>query len=126
MVVIMTLHLISNDQQFVLLSCHSCIWQSSAKDCIVCHCLGLCHTSKSTLNCHQKNAIAPTVGSLQKAEQEKVAKEAPQGCLLMGDGCADQPGHTVKYLVYTFIEGSSSKVLHMQFADKRQVCFVFL
>ena len=66
--------------------------------------------------------MCPVISEFWQREQEKVAAEVGNGFVLMGDGRADSPGHTAKYLVYSFLDAKTNKVVHMEFGEMWQVC----
>ena len=89
-----------------------------------CRCLGLAHPSSASFLRHQRNVVCPVVKKFWQDEQALTAAQIPKGCILMGDGRADSPGHTAENLLYAFIEMSTNRIVHLEFRSVRQVCLI--
>ena len=71
----------------------------------------------------QKNVVCPGLDKLWKKHGEHCISRMPDGAVVCGDGRCDFPGHSAKLLVYPIMDHSSGLIYHLEFCDKRHVCW---
>ena len=77
----------------------------------------LCETSFYNI---QRNVVSPGLEKLWQKHVELNLPKMPKEAVLCGDGRCDSPGHSAKLLVYPIMDNVSSRIYHLELADKRQ------
>lgn len=92
-----------------------------AKIAQFCSVAGLAFIKENSFFNIQKNVVCPCLQKLWAEHVESALEYMPPNVTLCGDGRCDSPGHSAKLLVYPLMEHDSGRIIHLQFADKRQV-----
>ena len=86
--------------------------------------VGIAVINTRTFFRHNARYLQPAVYHVWCAQQQSlldVARTAPDGVVLGGDGRCDSPGHSSKFLSYTMMDLSNNKILDFQLVQSNEV-----
>ncbi|XP_071819789.1 uncharacterized protein [Apostichopus japonicus] len=70
----------------------------------------------------QRLYVTPAVkATWQKVQKAEFCKLKDKGLCVAGDARTDSPGHCAQYCTYSFMDDDSSKILHLEVVDVREV-----
>ena len=93
-----------------------------SKVALLCKFLNLRMISASTYYRMQKLYLCPSVNEQWTETRAAVHNEiGDQPVVLLGDGRSDSPGFSAKYCTYSLMDNATSKIIEVQFVDKREV-----
>ncbi|KAJ8050269.1 hypothetical protein HOLleu_03403 [Holothuria leucospilota] len=80
------------------------------------------YVGRSTFHRIQRSYVYPAVQTAwQNMQKSHLQSLEGKNLIVAGDGRTDSPGHSAQYCTYSFMDTDTSKILHLEVVDVREV-----